>query len=580
MQPVDFTTLSAATAELRDYWIPARIEQVYQKDRHTIAIALRTLKQRGWLTICWEAQAARVCLGDSPPRLRDTFTFSDQLRHQLTGLALIAIDAIAPWERVLDFQFAKRPEEEPLWHLYVEIMGKYSNVILTDTSNEIRSVAHQVTSAQSSVRSVQTGQPYYPPPVQSGTFPKLSESQASWQERISLIPGQIKRQLLNSYRGLSPNLAVSMLQAAKIDSEQSTQNLKEPDWHRLFQRWQEWLQALETSNFHPGWTSSGYTVMGWGMLEPVKNVQTLLNRYYTDELNLQTFQQLRHQLLQKLNSLLTKLRIKANTFVQRLQQSEVADEYRYQADLLMANLHNWRSGMKLITLDDFETGKPVQISLNPEKNAVQNAQALYKLHQKLKRAKSAVEPLFKEVLSEINYLEQVEASLTQLETYHDPEDLETLEEIKEELIHQKYIEPKQQRTRTSADESKPYRYQTPSGFELWIGRNNTQNDRLTFRTAGDYDLWFHTQEIPGSHVLLRLQPGAVPDETDLQYAADLSAYYSRARQSEQVPVVYTEPKNVYKPKGAKPGIAIYKRERILWGRPQLAKKYPIGEKLT
>ena len=108
---------------------------------------------------------------------------------------------------------------------------------------------------------------------------------------------------------------------------------------------------------------------------------------------------------------------------------------------------------------------------------------------------------------------------------------------------------------------------------MWIGRNNSQNDRLTFRTASDYDLWFHTQEIPGSHVLLRLEPGSVPDDRDLQYAADLAAYYSRARQSEQVPVVYTKPKYVYKPKGAKPGMAIYKQESVLWGRPQEAKLY-------
>ncbi len=123
------------------------------------------------------------------------------------------------------------------------------------------------------------------------------------------------------------------------------------------------------------------------------------------------------------------------------------------------------------------------------------------------------------------------------------------------------------------DESQPYQHKTPSGFELWIGRNNRQNDRLTFRTAGDYDLWFHTQESAGSHVLLRLEPGAKPDEADLNCAANWAAYYSRARQSEQVPVVYTEPKYVYKPKGAKPGMVIYKREKVLWGKPHKIQAY-------
>jgi predicted ribosome quality control (RQC) complex YloA/Tae2 family protein len=229
--------------------------------------------------------------------------------------------------------------------------------------------------------------------------------------------------------------------------------------------------------------------------------------------------------------------------------------------------------MTSITLADFETGEPVTIALNPEKNAIQNAQLLYKTHQKLKRAKDAVEPLLKEVRSEIYYLEQIRAELDQLENYQNSEDLQTLTEIREELIQQQYFPGDRQTHTNASDESKPHRYTTPSGFELWIGRNNRQNEQLTFRLAGDYDLWFHTQEIPGSHVLLRLQPGSVPDEADLQFAADLTAYYSQARQSDLAPVVYTEPKYVYKPKGAKPGMSIYKQEQIIWGRPQIAKNY-------
>ncbi len=578
MQAVDFTTLTAACVELQQSWIPARTEQVYQRDRYTISLALRTLSQRGWLTISWHPQAARVCLDRPPPRTPDTFTFSDQLRHQLGGFALIAVEAIAPWERVLDLQFAKRPGEDPLWHLYLEIMGKYSNVVLTDAGNQIVTVAHQVTAAQSSIRTVETGQLYQPPPPLTGTLPKLSESLTSWQERVSLVPGAIKRQLLKSYRGLSPNLIVSMLQAAQIEPERSTDSLDESDWQRLFQRWQEWLQRLEEGNFSPSWTALGYTVLGWQAIEPAKQVHPLLSTYYTDKLNQGEFKQLRHQLLQKITNFLKKLQVKADSFTRRLQESEEADAYRQQADLLMAHLYNWQPGMKSITLSDFETGKPVKITLNPEKNAVQNAQALYKLHQKLKRARGAVEPLLQDVVSEINYLQQVEASLNQLEDYSNPEDLQTLEEIREELIQQKYLQAKQHHRGSSSDESQPYRYLTPSGFLLRIGRNNSQNDRLTFRTATDYDLWFHTQEIPGSHVLLRLEPGTVPDEVDLQYAADLAAYYSRARQSEQVPVVYTQPKYVYKPKGAKPGMAIYKQEQVLWGRPQVAKLYTNNKK--
>lgn len=581
MQQVDFTTLTAACTELRAKWIPARTEQVYQRDRYTIAIGFRTLKQRGWLTVSWHPQAARICIGNPPPRIPDTFTFSQQLRHQLGGLALVAIEAIAPWERVLDLQFARRPGDPALWHLYIEIMGKYSNVILTDANNLIVTVAHQVSDRQSSVRPVQTGQPYEFPPSLTDPTPSLDEPQKRWEERVSLIPGRLVTRLLKSYRGLSSALVNSMVQSANLDPDRSTDTLEVSEWNRLFSQWEEWLQAIETAwgteesqnPFKPGWTAEGYSVLGWGIKKPVSSVQELINRYYSDRLNQQEFAQLRHQLSQKVNNLLGKLRQKANTFEERLQQSDGAERYKQQADLLMAHLHEWQPGMQKITLSDFETDKAVIIPLEPEKNAIQNAQALYRRHQKLKRARGAVEPLLAEVKGEIEYLEQVEASLTQLEVYRASEDLQTLEEIREELIQQKYLDAPEQRSRIETDTFTPYRYQSPSGFELLIGRNNQQNDRLTFRMAGDYDLWFHTQEIAGSHVLLRLQPGAVPDEADLQVAADLASYYSRSRQSDLVPVVYTEPKHVYKPKGAKPGMAIYKHERILWGSPQRAITY-------
>jgi predicted ribosome quality control (RQC) complex YloA/Tae2 family protein len=570
VQPVDYTTLSAICEEIRQGWLPARLEQVYQRDRFTVAIALRTLSQRGWLNLSWHPQAAHLTLSDPPPRHPDTFTFSQQLRHQLGNLALVNIEFVAPWERAVDLQFAKRPGDPVLWHLYVEIMGKYSNVVLVNRDNQIVTASHQVSSAQSSVRPIQTGQPYELPPPLNDPTPMLSESQARWQERISLVPGAIRRNLIKNYRGLSSALVLSMLHDAAIDPEQSTDQLTPDEWQHLFDRWQLWLKALSELTFRPGWTPTGYTVMGWDSIQPVDRVQDVVDRYYRDQLNQQEFTQLRHQISQRLQTLLGKLRQKADGFKSRLDQSDQADQAKAQADLLMANLYLWQPGMKSIDLPDFETGEPVRIPLDPEKNAVLNAQARYKQHQKLKRTRTAVEPLLAAVQDEIDYLEQVESAIAQFEVYRSPEDLEALEEIRDELIQQGYLAASEYRRSQSQDAvSQPYRFKTPSGFELWIGRNNRQNDQLTFRQATEYDLWLHTQEIPGSHVLLRLQPGTVAEDKDLQFAANLAAYYSRARQSEQVPVVYTEPKHIYKPRGAKPGTVIYKQERILWGQPQI-----------
>ncbi|MEM1170382.1 MAG: NFACT RNA binding domain-containing protein [Cyanobacteria bacterium P01_H01_bin.35] len=580
MQPVDYTTLMASCSELRSQWLPARLEQVYQRDRFTISLALRTIKQRGWLDISWHPQAARICISNPPPRIPDTFTFSQQLKHQLGGLALIGIAEVSPWERVLDFQFAKRPGEAPLWHLYVEVMTKYSNVILTTANNLVVTCAHQVNSQQSSVRQIQTGQPYEMPPSLTNPIPNPQETQQQWQERISLIPGSLWRNVIKNYRGLSKALVQPMIETAGLNSQKSTDDLTALDWENLFRLWQKWLGILEKLDFEPSWTSTGYSVTGWGGIESVKTVNELLNSYYTQHLNQQEFSQLHHQISQKLNGITGKLQLKADTFTERLKQSDGAELLRSQADLLMANLQEWQPGMKNISLADFETGEAVAIKLDPEKNAVQNAQSIYKKHQKLKRARIAVEPLLAEVQAEIDYLEQVEAFLSQLDSYRSAEDLQTLQEIRDELIQQGYLNAPEHHHQDNKKDTEFYRYQTPGGFELLVGRNNRQNDLLTFRVAGDYDLWFHTQEIPGSHVLLRLDAGAIPDEVDLQFVADMSAFYSRARQSEVVPVIYTKPKFVYKPKGAKPGMVVYKQEQVLWGKPQSAEVHINQRSIT
>ena len=589
MQPVDYTTLLAASAGLRARWLPARCEQVYQRDRYTLFIALRTIEKKGWLAISWHPQAARIHMASSPPKQPDTFTFSQQLKHQLGGLALTQIDVLSPWERVLDLQFARRPDEPALWHLYIEIMGKYSNVILTAADNLIVTAAHQVSEQRSSVRPIQTGRPYMHPPAIQGKLPSLLEGFEDWRDRISLIPGSLKKMLVKASSGVSSSVASQLIWSADLSINVTTNELTEDNWQRLFQAWQRWLECLSTETFSSATLDKGgYTVLSdllvgssQATLHPVENEQTLLDNYYRYQFNQEEFRRLHHQLSQTLKNRLAKLRQKASTFSSRLQQSDQAEEYRRLADLLMAHLSEWQVGMTKIELTDFDSGEPVAISLNPEKNAVQNAQALYKQHQKLKRARIAVMPLLAEVKAEIDYLDQVEDSLLQVTAYQNQADLEALKDTQLELIAQGYLRDTSGRSHsTQAAQAKNRRkekdiidfrrYTVPQGLEILIGRNNSQNEHLTFKQASDYDLWLHAQEIPGSHVLLRLNAGEVPTDETLQLAASLAAYYSRARQSDQVPVVYTEPKNVYKPKGALPGMVIYKHEQVLWGQPQQA----------
>jgi predicted ribosome quality control (RQC) complex YloA/Tae2 family protein len=353
-------------------------------------------------------------------------------------------------------------------------------------------------------------------------------------------------------------------------------------------------------------------------------LQEFIGSYYGDRLRCHEYQQLHHQLRQRVRHHWTKAHQKATGFRQKLEDSALAEDYRYRADLIMAHLHQEPSqspSPSAIVLKDFATGEPVTLTLNPEKNWVQNAQGLYRQHQKLKRAAQAVAPLLAAVEQELQYLEQVESLLEDPPEVPMEADWLALQEIAEELQQEGYgsrhgsrQDPGQSAPRSpnsspskankapsprsgksggrrsgSQGSSPPksggkashrdsqadfHRYHTPNGLEILVGRNNRQNDALTFRVATSYDLWFHTQEIPGSHVLLRLQPGQVPDGIDLQHTAHVAAYHSRARHSDRAPVVYTEPRHVYKPKGAGPGLVIYKHERILWGSPHQVQPLP------
>jgi predicted ribosome quality control (RQC) complex YloA/Tae2 family protein len=583
LQPVDFTTLSAICVELRQTLLPARLEQVYQPDRWRVCLALRTLTGRQWLTLSWHPQAARICLEGAPPKLPDPFNFSQQIWHQIGNLALVEIELIAPWERVVDLRFAQRPGDPVLWHLYVEIMGQYSNVVLVNRDNQIVTAAYQVGERQSRLRSLQTGALYEQPPTLVLDTPSLTESFVSWWEKITLIPGKLSKNLTSVYRGLSTALVKQLLEQAEIDVAATTETITPNAAARLFQVWQNWLELLQTETFSPAQTATGYTVLGHAADDSSETIQTLIANYYRDHLAQQTFQQLQQQLQQRLSELLKKLDHKRQDFHNRLQDSDQAEQVRQQADLLMAYLHLWQPGMQQIELVDFTTNQPRPIPLSPDKNAVQNAQALYKRHQKLKRSRAAILPLLASVQTEMDYLGQILTAVQQLSSTQAVTELPTLEEIREELVQSGYMKAaaiddfrsaQGHRRPAATSQTAPYRFTSPSGYEVLVGRNNRQNDHLTFRLATDYDLWFHSQQIPGSHVLLRLPPGSQPEPTDLQFTANLAAYYSQARASEQVPIVYTHPKHVYKPKGAKLGMVIYKQETVLWGEPQKASLTP------
>ncbi|MCS6781626.1 MAG: NFACT RNA binding domain-containing protein [Gloeomargarita sp. SKYBB_i_bin120] len=575
LQPCDLTTLVAVCQELYRDWLPARLERVIQTDKHHLYLGLRTLERRGWWLLSWHPQAARLHRSDGPPDLPDTFTFSQQLWHQLGQLALTDLRLLDPWERVVVLSFAPRPGESPHWHLYLEVMGRYSNAILTQADGTIVTCAHQVSAQESRVRPLQTGDRYQPPPALTQTIPRLEEPFAQWHQRLTVLPLPLRRALLASYRGLSGKLVREMAAQLALDPETPVTHLTPAQWQHLWELWQSWLRALQAGQFTPGFTDQGYTVLGWGITQPVPNVSHLLQQYYHHHLTLQALQHQRQHLQQKLHQQQQKLRQKLHVFQEKLRDMAQAETYRQQADLLMAHLHLWAPGMTEIHVPDFAADRMVTLTIPPDQTALQAAQALYKRYQKLKRAGAAVVPLLADVQTQLAYLEQIATQVEQLEAVATEDALALLAEIYQELAQQGYDwQPATYRPRPRPTAVPFLTFTSPGGHPIYVGRNNRQNEALTFSYAGDYDWWFHAQEIPGSHVLLRLPAGVPLEDADVQAAANIAAYYSRSRRSQQVPVIYTRARYVQRLKGYPPGTVHYRHEQVVWGYPDQA---PIAQ---
>lgn len=577
MQAVDFTTLSAAVVELKDNWLPARIEQIRQDDYQTIRLLLKTLGGQRWLLASCHPQAARlhfVNSGGEAARSRTTrFAFASTLHQHLVGQVLVRCEQPA-WERVVQLGFARRPEEPPQVQLYVEVMGKYSNIVLCDQQGQILAVAHSVSTSQSRVRPVQLGEIYRPPPPLTGPAPSRSESFLQWRSRLEIVPKPVGPLLVQTYRSVSQVLASQLLTQAKLGTQIRTDELSEADWQAIWQLWQQWLTCLEENRYQSGWSGSGYTVLGWNLSEAVPSLHLLLEHYYTEQLQAGLLNAKRSRLKQALKVALARAVKREHKQEQMIVQAGEVERYKQVADLLMAHLNQTVPGARHIQLADFETGCPVRIDLDPTKDLVGNAQAYYRRHRKAKRTRQSVEPLLAQTREEIAYLEQVAATVELLSEHSD---LGALLEVETELVQQEYLDAKEKPAATAGPV--PFeQFALANGSVVLVGRNNRQNEQLTFEVAAPTDLWFHAQEIPGSHVVPKVPAGERAEAEAVQLAANLAAYYSRARHSAHVPVIYTERRHVRKLRGARPGLVTFRDEKVIWAAPdQLPPQAPEPE---
>lgn len=559
---MDLTTLRAVVSELRRELLPSRFEKAQQPAPHTLQLALRGLQGRHWLEISWLALAPRLLAIDPPPRRGEGSTLALQLQHGLAGLALVALDQQG-WERVVEMRFAPRPGEPVRRTVVVELMGRHSNVFLLDEQGRVIAPARQVREHQSRLRPIGTGDLYTPPPPARGDPPSASESQEHWHRRLTLLPLSLRQALQQSYQGISPALALQLAGDQPDRSsrllEQPVRELSDAEWEELWQRWQRWLSDLAQQRF--GFAMGCATAYRcWGLDPGRPGEATEVNRnlagYYHQWLGRQELRQRCQQLEQRL--LAERERQERQRAEQQtlLDQVESAEALQRQADTLLC-------------------------LPSPDREQVAQAQALYRRARRLRRSVAAITP---RLAVHEERIRQIETSLAFLEQHHaqaapgtNPavalEELEIFTQDVDEVLRQCRGDRRPRRGQADAtkpqSQPSPLEVRTPGGLRVQVGRNHRQNEWISLRQSRRGDLWFHAQECPGSHVVLKSSE-APASEADLQAAADLAAHFSRARGNARVAVMMVASDQLQRISGAGPGTVSHRGGEVVWARPARA----------
>jgi predicted ribosome quality control (RQC) complex YloA/Tae2 family protein len=569
-QVMDLTSLRAVLADLRARLLPSRFEKAQQPDPQTLQLGFRTLRGMIWLELSWKAEVPRLVEITAPPKQGAGSTLAQQIQHGLRQLALTELDQEG-FERVVHFQLAPRPGQPPQRTLVLELMGRHSNVLLLDERQRITAIARQVRSHQSRIRPIGTGDAYSPPPALQGIAPRLDEPEQRWRQRLELLPLSLEKAMRSAYQGISPVLAKQLAgedeDAGRARLATSVHALSEREWQMLFQRWQSWLKALETDGFellfdgpnsYRVWKPASAVPVLEDLSTPEQPLSLRLGEYYATVLQRQDLNRATQDLQKQLKQLRT--REEALMADQRagLEETGAADDLQQQGDALLCQL-------------------------SPNRETIDRAQKLYGRARKLRRAVPALKERLQHHQSRLVLLEGSETFLEEL-TGADWDGLEartqSLLDLREELDD--LLAPKRLRRRRRQGsrrvDPQPLEIRSQAGLLIQVGRNHRQNDWISLRRARPGDLWFHAQECPGSHVVLKASAGFA-DEEDVTLAADLAAWFSRARGNRRVAVVKAPVEHLQRIAGAALGTVQHKDGEVVWAEPDRARQRLSAGKL-
>lgn len=566
---MDGLSLYSAMNELNKRLAGGKIDKIQQTDKEELLLMVRSLGQTHRLLINASAADNRVQLTELKKQApSEAPMFCMLLRKRIAGGKIVRFEQ-ERLDRVLKISIETYNDlgDLSVFALYCELMGKHSNIILVNEKGVIVDAIKHVGLGMSSVRFVMPGLEYSAPPAQDKQDPSKA-SVDDFSMAMCMVGMSIAKALSNAFFGLSPAVAAQLV--ARYNDKTECTQLSEAEREELAERLTAFyadmahgkekasavLNALgETEAVYP------FAIAGGG-IKLYDSIGEALDSLYINNDRREWAKRHGASARKVLQNNIERCEKKLALYADALNSEEQMEKCRLYGELLTANLHSLKSGTDTAAVDNYyaDPVERIAIPLDRQLTPGENAQRYYKKYQKLKAAREMAIVQREQTLSELNYLEGQLDNLTKCTAENE------LSELIEELKEQGYIKrDKGGKKKMKLAASKPMHFVSSTGADIYVGKNNRQNDELTLRFASPNDIWMHTKNIPGSHVIVK---GASEQDTaTMTEAALLAAYYSRARGSENVAVDYTPRKYVKKPAGAKPGMVIYTTNKTAYVTP-------------
>lgn len=572
----DGIVISSLVWELNERLADGRINKIYQPENDAIVLTIKNNRNNYRLLLSASPSLPLAYLTeDTGTNPMTAPNFCMLLRKHISGGRIVSI--LQPeMERILKFEIEHLNELGDVCtkYLIVELMGKHSNIIFCRPDGTIIDSIKHISLNISSVREVLPGRSYFIPNTMLKQNP-LTITAAEFAEKVLSKPLPVGKALYTSLTGISPVIAEEICFRASLDSGMSTSGLSDVEKVHLFGVFSRLMEDVKGHRFSPTIVYRSKEPVEFSALpltcysdcdsQPFDSISTVLRTYYAEKNASSRIRQKSHDLRHVVGTALDRTRKKYDLQLKQLKDTEKREKYKIYGEMLNTYGYGLEEGSKSLTCLNYYTNQEITIPLDPQLPPQENAKKYFERYGKLKRTFEALSSLTEETHAEMEHLDSVSTALDLAQTEGD------LAQIKEELIQAGYMKRHTggKSTKKQKLTSQPLHYISSDGYDMYVGKNNLQNEELTFKFAGGGDWWFHAKGIPGSHVIVKTKGDELPDRT-FEEAARLAAYYSKNRTSEKVEIDYIQRKHVKKPNSGKPGFVIYHTNYSMMIEPDIS----------